>query len=150
MFKQATVEDIAHNRITKIHGHIVVVTRYYPRFLKRQRIHEYVPVLAPPKELLHDFKKAEEKLGDHDQGFASIDYESRFELGIEGDAELARLAEMAQTTDVYLVCHCKIGQYCHRELLMILAEARHGTRIARLSHPYTVFRARLPAKIQES
>lgn len=149
MFKQATIEDIANSRITKLHGHVVVVTRYYPRFLKRNRIHEYLSVLAPAKELLHDFKDAEEIQGDHDKGFESIDYESRFELSEEGLAELARLAGLAKEKVVYLVCHCKIGQCCHRELLMLMLESLHGAKIARVFHPYSIFQRRLAGAAKE-
>lgn len=52
MLKQARVEDISKNRITKSHDHIVVVTHYYPRFLKRKLIDKYIKELAPTRELL--------------------------------------------------------------------------------------------------
>lgn len=142
MIKQATVEDISKSRITKLHGHVVVVTRYYPRFLKRPRIHEYVPLLAPLKELLHEFKDAEEKLDDHDRAFEEVDYESKFALSPEGLAELSRLATISHDRDVYLVCHCKVGQTCHRELLMVMAEMLYGAKVARVFHPYEKFRKR--------
>lgn len=143
MFRQATVQDVAKNRITKRHGKIVVVTRYYPRYLAKSKIDGYHPQLAPSKELLRSFKNAEEDAGDHDSGFEAIDYEAKFELGPEGLAVLEELNVEAETMSVYLVCHCALGQYCHRELLLLIAENRFGARIPAVSHAYVRFRARL-------
>jgi uncharacterized protein YeaO (DUF488 family) len=143
MLRAATVEDINNKRITKQHGRIVVITRYYPRFLKRQLIHDYFSVLAPKKELLHEFKAAEEKAGDHDQGFEDIDYESKFKLDPEAMAVLRELADESKIRHVYLVCHCGPKQYCHRELLFLICEKNFGAPIPTLSHPYKTFRKRL-------
>ena len=112
MFKQATVQDISNQRVTKLHGHVIVITRHYPRFLKRNLLHDYVPLLAPPLSLLKEFKAAEAAMGDHDGAFESIAYESKFSIGESGLAALSELANESQTRSIYLVCHCAIGQRC--------------------------------------
>lgn len=150
VIRQASVRDISHFGIRKHQGLLVVITQYYPRFLKRELVHEYVRALAPQKQLLHDFKDAEKAAGDHDLGFESMQYESRFELSPEGWAELERLVQSSKTQDVYFVCHCLRGQYCHRELVMILARDHLGAEIAPLSHAYTVFQARSRAMVRDS
>ncbi|HVK62263.1 MAG TPA: DUF488 family protein, partial [Bdellovibrionales bacterium] len=106
-------------------------------------INGYISDLAPSKEFLAEFKEREEKLDDHDAAFEAIHYEKKFDLGIEGLARLSEIAEESRHHTVYLVCHCAIGQYCHREILMILAEDLFGAKIAKLSHSYETFRARL-------
>jgi uncharacterized protein YeaO (DUF488 family) len=145
LIKQATVEDIANSRVTKRHGRIVVVTRYYPRFLKRKLVDEYEGVLAPTKELLTEFKNREEAIGgDHDRAFEDVEYESKFNLSESGFAKLREYVALASTQDVYFVCHCKLGQRCHRELLLMLAESL-GAPVGRVYLQYPVFAARIPS-----
>lgn len=145
MLKQATVEDISNRRITKIHGRIVVVTHYYPRFLKRNLIDDYARELAPTRELLTEFKEAERASGDHDGAFAVIDYESKFNLSKAGYDTLEKLARESAARPVYLVCHCTIGQCCHREILMLIARERYGAPVARIHKSYDTFLKRLPS-----
>lgn len=147
MLKQARVEDISKNRITKLHGHIVVVTHFYPRFLKRKLVDDYIKDLAPTRELLSEFKAAEKETGDHDQGFKAVDYESKFTLSDSGLAELARLSALAETKDVYLVCHCSVGQRCHRELLLMIAKKHFGATVGRIHHAYSTFEHRVSTTV---
>ena len=147
MIKQATVEDIANLRVTKRHGLIVVCTRYYPRFLKRKLVDDYFGVLAPTKELLTEFKGTEEKLGDHDAAFAEVDYESKFNLSESGFAKLQDLSVISKERDVYLVCHCKLGQRCHREILLIIASQKFHASAGRIYFNYPTFEARLPSLV---
>ena len=149
MIKQARVEDISNRRITRVHGRIIVVTHYYPRFLKSQLIDEYFKSLAPSRELLTEFKEAEEKLGDSNLAFEQIDYENKFWLSENGFAELQSLAIEAQTKTIYFVCHCPIGQRCHREILMVIANELYGAPVGKLHFPWEKFRARLPATKSE-
>ena len=143
MIKQATVEDIANLRVTKRHGLIVVTTRYYPRFLKRKLVDDYEGSLAPTKVLLTEFKTEEERAGDHDQAFANVEYESKFNLSEPGFAKLSELSELARTQDVYFVCHCKLGQRCHRELLLMIASSLFSAPVGRIFLPYPVFDERI-------
>lgn len=143
MLKQARVEDISKNRVTKLHGHIVVVTHYYPRFLKRKLIDEYLKVLAPTKDLLSEFKVEEKTSGEHDQSFEEIEYENKFTLSEEGMTELSRLVTLSNEKDVYLVCHCGVGQKCHRELLLLIARRFFDAKTSRVFHRYPKFEARI-------
>ena len=147
MLKQATVEDVSNKRITRIHGHVVVVTQYYPRFLRKNLIHEYVRDLAPTRELLKEFKSEERESGDHDEAFDDISYEEKFSFSKEGIEQLKRLAEISIARDVYLVCHCKIGQRCHREILMLTARELFGAKIGKLNFDWEKFASRLPGGV---
>lgn len=120
MLIPATLLDVVRGKLQKANGHLVVVTRYYPRFIKRVWINEYISDLAPHKELLMDFKAAEKELG-HDEAFDEIDYVNRFELSVVGMLELERLLELSNDKDVYLLCHCSLNQRCHREILIDIA-----------------------------
>ena len=142
MMKQARVEDIANRRITRLHGYIVVITHFYPRFLKRNLLHEYIKELGPVRPLLKEFKDMEVSLSDHDEAFEKIDYESKFTITEGGWAELRRLVELSSARDVYLVCHCSLGQRCHRELILLAAHRVLGASIVKLSHSYPVFSER--------
>lgn len=144
MIKQATVEDISNSRITKRHGRIVVTTRYYPRFLKRKLVDDYEGVLAPTKDLLAEFKVREDEMGgDHDGAFADVEYESKFALSESGMAKLREYVTLSETQDVYFVCHCRLGQRCHRELLLLIAQ-KMGAQVGRVFLDYPVFLARWP------
>ena len=141
--KQCTVHDVANHRVTKLHGRVIVITRFYPRFLKRRYVHDYLSVLAPLPELLKEFREAEKALGDHDRAFESVDYERKFRLQPEGMIVLKRLVEESRGQTIYFVCHCPIGQRCHRELVMLIAQELFGAKIAKLSFDWSIFRARL-------
>lgn len=144
MIKQATVEDIKANRVTKRHGYIAVVTHYYPRYLKKKLIDEFNPSLAPSRDLLKEFKEKEHEIDDHNRAFDLIEYEEKFSLTTFGIDELRRISEVSHERDVYLVCFCQVGQRCHREILMILASVLYGARISRLHFTWDKFRARIP------
>lgn len=101
-----------------------------------------MPILAPTKELLTEFKAREDELEDHDKAFEAVDYEHRFTLDAGAKEILRELSEEAKTRDVYLVCHCQIGQYCHREILMVLAKLLYGAPVGRIHHPYDVIAKR--------
>lgn len=94
MIRQATVEDIKNKRITRRHGWIVVVTRFYPRYLKRNLIDEYAAWLGPERDLLNEFKARERASQDHDHAFNAINYEAKFTLTTTGVTHLKRLAAM--------------------------------------------------------
>ena len=142
MLRQASLQELKDHVVTKRHGHLVMATRYYPRFLSRHDIHEYRSVLGPEKELLDHFKKLDKTLNDHNLAFERAGYEEKFNLSIAGAAELERLARLSLDQEVYLICHCERGQKCHRELLMIMAQEFFGVSIAPLSNDYPVFRKR--------
>ncbi|RYZ68647.1 MAG: DUF488 family protein [Proteobacteria bacterium] len=143
MLKQATVEDISNSRVTKRHGRVVVTTRYYPRFLKKKLVDEYYGGLAPTKELLSEFRTREEVVLDHDQAFADVDYESKFSIDESALAKLQELSDLSRAQDVYLICHCKLGQRCHRDILLMIAKQQFDAPIGRVYLEYPVITKRL-------
>ena len=138
MLKTATLSEVSSRQITKRQGHLVVTTRYYPRYFPRESVHEYISALAPVRELLRDFKNAEKKLG-HNGAFKYIGYNRRFTLDAKGLGELQRLSELAREKDVYLICFCSRSQCCHRDLLLLTAQALFGASIESVKQAYPGF-----------
>ena len=54
--------DVQGGRVSRDQAYLAVVMRFYPRFLKKEKVDEYIPALAPPKELFTEFKAKDRKL----------------------------------------------------------------------------------------
>lgn len=146
MLKTATIHEIATRLLTKRHGHLIVTTRYYPRGLPRQAIHEYISALSPSKPLLRDFKTTAKRTG-HNAAFKYVHYLQRFVLSATGVEELRRISELSKQKDVYLACYCSRTEMCHRELLLLMAHELYGAPIEKIKNAYPGFvpeRAVLP------
>ena len=143
MLYRASVLDVKQGRVSTRYGYLVVVMQHYPRFVKKDLIHEYLRVLAPEKGLFTEFKALARQVKDHNRAFAEINYEQRFEISLDGRDELARLGEMAASRDVYLICQCASLERCHADLLLLFARLRYGAnaQTPRLSYP--IFEKRL-------
>ncbi len=118
--------------------------RFYPRFLRKELRDEFICDLAPEKELLREFNAAQRQLADHNSSFAKVDYERRFALSDKALARLEELAQLSKTKHVYLCCICSYGDRCHREMLMLLAQALFGCTIGKVFHSYPDYMQRLP------
>ncbi|MDW7726882.1 MAG: DUF488 family protein [Candidatus Methanoperedens sp.] len=73
-------------------------------------------ILSPSKKLLWDYKKGR---------INWAQYVVRFKHEMNNPAcaeEMRRIAEMAKTQDVFLVCFCPPGQNCHRFLLIEMVQ----------------------------
>lgn len=138
MLKQAVIREIHQGKITKEQGHLVVATRFYPRFLPRASVHEYISDLAPSRTLLKEFKEAAVKVG-HNRAFIEVHYEQRFTLSAAGYWELSRLAKESARHDVYLACYCDRHLFCHRELLLLLAKNLFDIEIENTTYKYPLF-----------
>ena len=143
MLTQGSITDAKNESIPRNGSYLVVTMRFYPRFLKREKRDEFACELAPVKELLHDFNSAQKRLGDHNPAFAEVDYENRFHLSKDGFESLQRLADLSNDKDVYLLCVCKLGDRCHREMLMLLAQHLFQCDIGKVFHKYPTFEGRL-------
>lgn len=119
--------------------------RTYPRGLKKELIDQYLSQLAPQSDLFKDFKQKEKSVG-HAAAFLQTHYEERFCLTPLGLAHLERLANMSKEQDVYLLCQCDVGQHCHRELLLLIAQNCFDTKIDKLFHDYSIFQRRITSR----
>jgi uncharacterized protein YeaO (DUF488 family) len=142
MLRQASAPDIRNQKITRDDGYIVIAMCFYPRGLRKELRDEYHGSLAPDKKLFKDWQAQNEAHG-HDGAFAASNYEARFTLSEEAWDHLERLADLSNERDVYLVCQCQVGEMCHREILMLLAEREFHAKIDKVYHSYPTALKRL-------
>ena len=145
MLRQASVGELKKGEVSRERGYIVLAMRRYPRGVSKTLRDEYVAALGPPAELLDELH-ALKKSHSHNDAFAAARYEERFELTEPGIEALERLAELSRSRDVYLICQCKPDERCHRELLLLLAQARFRAQIAPLRFAYATYEARVGKK----
>lgn len=137
MLKQGSVAELRSGEISRYRDYVVVCMAFYPRGVKKELIDEYRTHLAPDKDLIKDFKAAEEKAG-HDEAFKITNYDARFRLLPEAVESLRRLTDKSRKQDVYLLCQCEAGARCHREILLLIAKERFGAEIGPVFHQYAV------------
>ena len=142
MLYRASVLDVKSNRLSRRTGHLAVVMQFYPRFLKKDAIDEYLHALAPARELFTEFKAKDREMKDHDAAFEQVNYEKRFEISAVGMAELERLSKLAGK-DVFLLCQCQSLERCHADLLLLLARHHYSASITRMRLSYPTFEKRL-------
>jgi uncharacterized protein YeaO (DUF488 family) len=146
MLRQASVSDLISGKIDRSRGYIAITMRRYPRFVHRELRDEYLSSMAPDRKLFEDWLSIKRKTGSHDAGFRGAHYEARFSLNDEGLEHLFRLTRLSRRRDVFLVCQCRVGQRCHREMLMILAKEYLKARVEGPYNEYPVFSKRLGAQ----
>src|SRR4051812_7343595 len=127
MLKQGTVTQLRKGELSRKDGFIAITMRFYPRGLKRELRDEYIRDLSPDTNLFKEFKKFQKTIG-HEAAFKKVNYEKRFHLSFDGYEKLRQLSELSRRQDVYLICQCEIGQYCHREIMLLIAHHQFGAK----------------------
>ena len=143
MLDRASVAEVKAARVSKADGYLVVAMRLYPRFLPRGLTNEYTKSLAPEAALFGRYRDLKKQSGQQNQAFQSAGYEQSFALSQEGMHDLARLASLSMDKNVFLICQCDRQEYCHVDLLLLMAESRFGASIGKLPYDYPAFRERL-------
>ena len=92
-------------------GRRILVTRYYPRGVRRSHFDDWVRVLAPSRELLRRYKEG---------SIAWKGFIGAFLAQMRGDAEaqavLRDLRNEAMDRGVTLLCYEPDGDPCHRHI----------------------------------
>lgn len=140
---RASVAEVKLSNVSRADGYLVVAMRVYPRFLPRDLTDEYTKSLAPEAGLFARYRALKKESGQQNQAFQAAGYEQTFGLTEEGTGDLARLAALSSRQNVFLICQCDRQEYCHVDLLLLLANHRFGARIGKLPYDYEVFRRRL-------
>jgi uncharacterized protein YeaO (DUF488 family) len=98
-------------------GHRLLVMRFWPRGVKKERVDAWDRGLAPSKELLGDLNSG---------AVERLEYRERFrwEMANRPDSieALSALRERAATEKVTLLCWCPDEDRCHRGLLKEMIE----------------------------
>lgn len=92
-------------------GYRVLSTRYWPRGISRPACDEYITKTAPSRALLREFKH---------EGLGWEEYVPRYleEMSApEANSVIRRLATMAKSDRITLMCICEDENRCHRSLL---------------------------------
>lgn len=92
-------------------GYRVLSTRYWPRGVPRSRVDEYTTKTAPSRDLLREFKH---------EGLSWEEYVPRYFEEMEAEVagnDIKRLAELARSGTITLMCVCEDENRCHRSLL---------------------------------
>jgi uncharacterized protein YeaO (DUF488 family) len=145
MLYRASVNDVKSGRISRRYGYLVVVMQFYPRFLGKELIDEYLHDLAPDRELFGEFKALDRASGDHEGAFAKVRYEERFTISGAGLHDLERLSALSAEREVYLLCQCASLEHCHADLLLLTARRKFGAKIPLMRVKYPRFEERLEA-----
>ena len=110
---------VAHNvRLKRVYepaspddGYRILSTRYWPRGVPKSAVDEYTTKTAPSRQLLREFKH---------EGLTWEQYvpryleEMRSETAID---DIKRLAAIAKSGSMTLMCICEDETSCHRSLL---------------------------------
>jgi uncharacterized protein YeaO (DUF488 family) len=92
-------------------GYRVLATRYWPRGVSKEAIDEYIPTLAPSRELLHSYRQAQ-------LDWPRFSNQYLKEMGTElAKSQIHRLAKTARSDVVTVLCVCADEDHCHRSLL---------------------------------
>jgi uncharacterized protein YeaO (DUF488 family) len=92
-------------------GRRVLATRYWPRGIRKTAADEYVRKLGPSRDLLYAFKRGE-------IGWET--FRARYFQEMEGEeakSEIRRLADVARSERITVLCVCRDERECHRSLL---------------------------------
>ena len=95
----------------------VLITRWYPRGVKRERYDIWVRELAPSPELLKKYKNSEIEWTDF-----SIALLSEFRDNMDSIEALHILQTKGNMENITLLCHEKDGEPCHRHMVKNLIE----------------------------
>lgn len=90
----------------------LLVTRYWPRGVKKERVDKWIKGLGPSVELIKDWKAGAISWGEFQKRYRAEFKEAEKKKLFE------ELKEIAAEGDVTLLCACKEEeQHCHRHLL---------------------------------
>lgn len=99
-------------------GMRILVTRYWPRGVKREHFDRWSKELAPSAELLRLYKQG---------GISPKDYSVEYQKEIANDDARQILRELKQKVkieNVTLLCYEPDGKFCHRCILKKLIRSR--------------------------
>ncbi len=92
-------------------GYRVLATRYWPRGVKKESVDEYVSALAPSRGLLQSYRT---------EDITWEEFRKRYLDEMRGEdqrTEIYRLANLARSQKITLLCICNELEKCHRWLL---------------------------------
>jgi uncharacterized protein YeaO (DUF488 family) len=101
-------------------GTRILITRYYPRFMKKGHFDERMLVLSPDPDTLRKWKHSKKTEGDWKRIEEKFLAQMKDLAAMEAIAELRRRSSSGET--LTLLCYCKEGEHCHRHIIKSLIE----------------------------
>lgn len=98
-------------------GYRILITRYYPRGISKNRFDEWVSVLSPSPKLLFDYKEGKVTWNEFTDRLLS---ELRDEITVQ--EALTALNELSNKTVLTLLCFERSGTPCHRHIIRELID----------------------------
>ncbi|UPW00878.1 DUF488 domain-containing protein [Halorussus gelatinilyticus] len=122
---------LQHGHVTPADEDLVVGVVRRPSYGIENHLDENVPELAPPEDLLSEFKTVADERDDltHDEAWDRVDFGARYRDHLRTDSARTAmddlLAELG-SRDVWLVCYENTdNKRCHRTILRDVLRERH-------------------------
>ena len=93
-------------------GTRVLITRFYPRGVRKDHFDEWIRALAPSVELLRGYRE-----GKVDQEQFKMQFYSQIYSNTDSLEAIQSISEIAKHSNVTLLCYEKDGDFCHRYLV---------------------------------
>jgi len=97
---------------TSSDGIRILITRFYPRGVKKERFDLWIRDASPTPNLLKEYKKGL---------IVWPEFSKRFRKQLtsleESKAAIDRLAELSKSADITLLCYEREGENCHRTIV---------------------------------
>ena len=90
----------------------VLITRYYPRGVKKDRFDRWEKALSPSRQLLAAYRSGEKSWDQFKEAFIS-----EMDASPESAEAIRALSPLAKAQEVTLLCYEKAGLDCHRYLV---------------------------------
>lgn len=103
-------------------GTRILITRFYPRGIRKGHFDQWMRELAPTKELVQSYKHGK---------ITQAQFTTRFLKQMSTDETskqtIQTLAKLAKKTNVTLLCYEPDGEFCHRHLLENMIKSKMKT-----------------------
>jgi uncharacterized protein YeaO (DUF488 family) len=96
----------------------VLITRYYPRGVKKDRFDKRIVALSPSRGLLSSYRNGEKNWDQFSESFLS-----ELRANPESLEAIRSLRALSQVQDVTLLCYERSGAPCHRYLVRDMVAA---------------------------
>jgi uncharacterized protein YeaO (DUF488 family) len=96
----------------------VLITRYYPRGVKKDRFDKRIVALSPSRGLLSSYRDGEKNWDQFSESFLS-----ELRANPESLEAIRSLRALSQAQDVTLLCYERSGAPCHRYLVRDMVAA---------------------------
>jgi len=110
-------------------GTRVLITRFYPRGVKKDRFDRWVRELSPSSELLHAYKSGVKSW----ETFAA-EFKTQLDANPLSMLAIRSLREESRKGNVTLLCYEKAGIPCHRYIVAELAKKLKQPRASTRKH----------------